>query len=179
MGDTRRQNLLQRFFAGLAEQTFQTRLGVADPPLVDYISRLLVRFVHADVIYRIRDLAGRRLLEVADMLVEAQQRMGEARREAHRHVGDYILFWSGVYPETLARLQHRDRKDSLLDYNTHGKRAYWIAGTIPSESDDAEGDVLLRLSDGFELCQYGLREVRRQWESRGGEGDDVTTLLIN
>ncbi|MCH8924028.1 MAG: hypothetical protein IIA67_12870, partial [Planctomycetes bacterium] len=101
MSSEPRENALHRFFAGLSEQTFEVRLGVVDPPLVDYISQLLTRFVHTNMIYRIRDLAGRRLLEIAEMLAEAEARVGVARREAHRHVGDFILFWSGVYPEAL------------------------------------------------------------------------------
>src|SRR5689334_21436214 len=47
----RSQSVLYRFFSGLAEYTFEARLGVADPPLVDYIALLLTRFVHCDTIY--------------------------------------------------------------------------------------------------------------------------------
>jgi hypothetical protein len=178
-----RENALHRFFAGLSEQTFQTRLGVVDPPLVDYISQLLTRFVHTSMIYRIRDLAGRRLLEIAEMLAEADARIGVARRDAHRHVGDFILFWSGVYPESLGQLQGPSCKDHLLDYNAHGKRAYYLASTIPGDTNSGDGtqvddDVLRRLSHEFELCQYGLREVRREWERRD-DGDGFTPLLIN
>src|SRR5262245_58466019 len=96
---------LRGYFSGLAEFTFQTRLGVADPSLVDYIAGLLARFVHCDAVYRVRDLAGRRLVQVADMLAEAEARLGTARREVHRHIGDYTLFWTGVYPEALEHLQ--------------------------------------------------------------------------
>src|SRR5262249_7391927 len=39
---------LRRVFAGATEHTFMTALGVADPPLVDYLSLLLSRFLHAD-----------------------------------------------------------------------------------------------------------------------------------
>ncbi len=175
MSSEPRENALHRFFTGLSEQTFQTRLGVVDPPLVDYISRLLTRFVHTSMIYRIRDLTGRRLVEIAEMLGEAEARVGVARREAHRQVGDFILFWSGVYPEALAQLQGPSRKDHLLDYNAQGKRAYYVASTIPGDTAAGEGEqvedgVLRRLSHEFELCQYGLREVRREWERRDDDG---------
>ena len=43
---------LERFFSGLAEQTFEGRLGVADPPLVEYLASLLARFVRFDTICR-------------------------------------------------------------------------------------------------------------------------------
>ena len=36
---------VDRFFRGLTEYAFHARLGVVDPPLVDYVSNLLVRFL--------------------------------------------------------------------------------------------------------------------------------------
>jgi len=171
---------LRKFFTGLTECTFQSRLGVADPELLDYISDLLVRFVRLDAVCKIRDLTGRPLTEIADMLAEAEQRVGDAKREVHRHIGDYALFWSGVYPESLPRRQTPPRRDSLIDYWQQGKRAYLIASSIETDAENernAPSQVLERLSHEFELCVYGLREVRREWENR--DGDDARPLLIN
>ena len=42
---------LRRYFAGVTEFAFETRLGVADPPLVDYLSDLLTRFIRTDAVY--------------------------------------------------------------------------------------------------------------------------------
>jgi hypothetical protein len=174
-------DMLRRFFAGLAEFTFQTRLGVADPPLVDYVSDLLTRFVRQEVLFRIRDLRGRPLLEVAEMLAEAEQRIGDARREVHRHIGDFTLFWVGVYPESLRGRQGPMHRDHLIDYQAEGKRSYWIASTIETDTEKekhAPAEVLERLSRDFELCAYGLGEVRREWERR--DDDDVPQpFLIN
>jgi hypothetical protein len=161
---------LRRYFAGIAESTFQTQLGVADPALVDYISDLLTRFIRSEALYRIRNLAGRPIREVAEMMVEAQQRVGDAQREVHRHIGDYTLFWAGVYPEALRRMRGSSRSDQLVDYCAEGKRSYWIASTIETEQPDKpSAEVLERLSRQFELCAYGLREVRRSWEMRDDE----------
>ena len=157
---------LQRYFAGLTEQAFQTRLGLADPPLLEYISDLLVRFVQCDTIYRVRNLTGNRLFEVADMLAEAEARIGESKREVHRHIGDFTLFWSGVFPEALRRMRSSLKKDALVDYCERGKRSYYIASTIRDRDDDEQSGVLERLSHDFELCVYGLGEVRREWERR-------------
>lgn len=166
---------LRQFFTGLTEHAFMSRLGVADPPLVDYVAELLLRFVRCDAIYRIRDLAGRRLDEVARMLLEADQRLGTAQREVHRHVGDFTLFWTGLYPEALRKLQSSDRRDFFLDYCRHGKRSYYIASTMPGGDDGPESDVLRRLSHEFEMCAYGLGEVRREWERREG-GDSLPAV---
>lgn len=176
------KRLLRRFFAGLTEYAFQTRLGVADPALIDYLSDMLVRFVRCDKVYRLRDLTGRPLIEVAEMSVESEARVGDARREAHRHIGDFILFWTGVYPEALRRMRGPQSKDQFVDYCAQGKRSYYIASTIAvdkgDESEKATKDVLERLSGEFELCMHGLNEVRREWERRDDEGRGPISLLI-
>jgi hypothetical protein len=169
-----RDNATRRFFTGLTEYAFEARLGVADPPLIDYIAELLVRFVRSDELYPVRSVRGKRLVAVTDMLAEAQQREGTARQEVHRHIGDFTLFWTGVYPEVVKHLR-RGSKDALIDYQQQGKRAYWIASTIPVEKEVPAPDVLKRLSEQFELCVYGLGEVRRQWEQ---SGDADAPLLL-
>ena len=157
-------NQLKRLFAALAEQTVAVDLGVADPPLVDYLAEMLVRFVRIDAIFSARAVVARRLDEVADMLLEAEQREQRPQREVHRHIGDFTLFWTGVYPEALRRLRSSDRKDALLDYQVQGKRSYLIASTFDDAEFRAEAPVLRRLSEEFELCSRGLARVRHEWE---------------
>ena len=172
----RSQSQLYRFFSGLAEQTFEARLGVADPPLIDYIAALLTRFMHFDAIFNVRNPCGRRLEEVAEMLVEAEARVGESRREVHRHIGDFTLFWTGLYPEALRRIKKQSRLDYFVDYCEQGKRAYHIASTIPD--DTGENEVLERLSHEFELCAFGLGELRREWQRRDSDSGDLPPSII-
>lgn len=159
---------LRRYFTGVTEQTFMTDLGVADPALIDYLSELLSRFVHVDAIFKLRSGTGRRLEEVAEMLMEAESLPPEGRtsREIHRHIGDFTLFWTGVYPEVLKRLRSPLTKDHFIDYCEQGKRAYYIASTFEEEPYKEESPVLRRLSERFELCAFGLTKVRREWERK-------------
>ncbi len=163
---------LRDFFAGMAEYAFEARLGIADPPLIDYITDLLTRFIRHDALYPLRGLTGNRLHAVGEMLAEAEARVGDARREVHRHIGDFALFWTGIYPEAL---RHASRvvpvaSDPFIDYCTQGKRAYYIASTIPSPDEPDQRVVLQRLSHEFELCAFGLGEVRKEWERRDPGG---------
>lgn len=168
MQDNRRGEQVRRFFAGVTEYVFQTRLGVVDPPLVDYISELLTRFLRSEDVYAVRSPRGQRLTQVADMLEEAMHRQGPAKRQLHRHIGDFTLFWTGVYPEVADRMQRTGGKDMLLDYRDQGKRNYLIASNIPVEREQAPSEVLQRLSDCFDICTYGLQEVRKAWEEEDG-----------
>ena len=159
---------LRRYFSGLAEHTFVTDLGVADPPLVDYLSLLLSRFIHVNVIHRLKIGSGTELSAVADMLLEAQALPagGRTSREVHRHIGDYTLFWTGLYPEALKRLRSIMRKDHFIDYCEQGKRSYYIASTFADEPYRDEAPVLRRLSERFEVCAFGLSQLRKEWERK-------------
>lgn len=169
-------NALQRFFSGISEHVFQSQLGVVDPALTDYVSDLLIRFVRWDTVYRVRNLSGRPVKYIGDMLAEADARMGVARREVHQHVGDFTLFWAGVYPESLRGRAGRAGPDQYGDYCVHGKRAYLIASSIDvDESAQTSNDVLERLGKQFEMCAYGLREIRREWE-RPDENDGQRSI---
>jgi hypothetical protein len=147
---------LDRFFRGLAEHAFHGQLGVVDPPLVEYVSSLLVRFMRAE---------GLRPLPAADavtggrlsrMLGSVPEAAADAAVDDYRHIGDYTLFWTGLYPEALRRVQQ-------LDYRLAGKQAYWIASTLEPEDAADERLLLERLSHEYDVCVAGLAEVRRAW----------------
>jgi hypothetical protein len=149
---------LHRLFRGLTEHTFLAELGIGDPRLVGYVSDLLVRFVPSEGVWRVRDRDGRVLTEVVAMLAEADASDDEGRRrECYRHVGDFTLFWTGVFPEALGPGEAPAR---LVEYQRQGKRSYLMASTYDGE----EAPVLRRLSAEFELCAFGLSRVRREWE---------------
>src|SRR3954471_19651765 len=131
---------LRRLFAGLAEHAFFSHLGVADPPLIDYVSSLLTRFVHNDDLYRLRGTSGHPLTELAEMVIEAERLPagGRTRRDYYRHIGDFALFWTGVYPESLERVRSRHCKDHLVDYTVQGKRGYLITSRLEEEQEHPE-----------------------------------------
>jgi hypothetical protein len=150
----------------MAEYAFMTELGIGDPKLIGYVVDLLSGFVASQRVWRLRDQRGERLTDVAAMVAEAESSLDDnRRRECHRHVGDYTLFWTGVYPEAIARLKARGSSDHLIDYQQQGKRSYYLASTFAS----AEAPILRRLSEQFELCAFGLSRVRHEWEKLEAE----------
>ena len=74
------EDVLRRLFAGTAEQTFEAELGIADPPLIEYLVSMLLRFLRQEAIYRVRDTSGHRLTQVVDMVQEAAPNALETRR---------------------------------------------------------------------------------------------------
>ncbi len=153
---------LHRLFRGLTEYAFMNELGIGDPSLVGYVSSLLAEFVPSSGVWRIRDQNGQRLQQVACMLAQAESSSDHTRRkECLRHVGDFTLFWTGVYPEAVDKLRG-GTSDALIDFQQQGKRSYFMASRLGSS--DVESLLLRRLSEQFELCALGLSKVRKEWE---------------
>ncbi|MCG8405999.1 MAG: hypothetical protein MI923_12455 [Phycisphaerales bacterium] len=165
---------LRRWFAALIETSFQEEIGISEPSVLEYLTELLTGFIHMERINLLCDGSGRKIEDVAEMLSEAElggTAVPEQRRlRYHLHIGDFTLFWTGVYPENLRQLHRRRSPDDLLDYFDQGKRSYAIASNLSTDDSRPPASVLQQLSDQFEYCVYGLGLVRRQWE-QSGPGD--------
>ena len=150
-----RQPIIDRFFAGIAENTFHTQLGVVDPPLVNYITNLLIRFVRLDNFHRVRSITGAPIMDVHELAAEATHRLGDAKREIYRHIGDFTLFWLGLFPESFQ--QDGERTERYQQFCDQGKKSYGTASQIETSDDEApSAEVLESLSDRFELCAIGM-----------------------
>jgi len=161
-----RGHALRRLFDGLVEQVFMIEMGICDTRLTGYLSALLNDFVHIDVIYRLHTVDGEVIREVSQ--AEADAYLGPeiddtARtRLVNRYIGDFTLFWTGVYPESLRpRCAGVDR---LREYLLRGRRSYGIASELSGEHAKPPAALLRRLSDEFESCVHGLHLVREGWE---------------
>lgn len=158
---------LRLHFAALVEHAFCAEVGMCDPALTDYVADVLVNFTHIDYLNTIRNAQGRKLDQIAAMLLVLSEHVPttEAQREQslYRQIGDYTLFWAGVYPEQLRRRGPRPT-DVLLDYVVQGKRSYAIVSELASEADAPPSSLFRHLSEDFEFCLYGLGLVRREWE---------------
>ncbi len=158
-----RQETIEKYFAGIAENTFHTQLGVVNPPLVNYVTNLLIRFVRLDNFYRVRSISGKPIMDVDELVGEATMRLGDAKREILQYIGDFTLFWLGVFPESFQKNGERTAKYN--NFCEHGSRSYVIASQIETTDEEApDSEVLETLSESFELCAYGIQEVRREWE---------------
>ena len=158
---------LVRLFASLTEENFAGHLGWPDGEVIGYLTDVLTDFVHVDQLFKIRNTQGRRVEEVAEMLVEGdllhRAESIDREREVHRHIGDYTLFMTGVFPEFLRRLKTSRvvlSPDALLDYVQVGKRSYRIVSEFTYGPYGGSAPLFRKLSENFELCVYGLGYVR-------------------
>jgi hypothetical protein len=156
---------LRRVFAGLVENVFCGEIGLCDPRLTTYVVDVLVGFLRTDELEPLHRADDRSIEQLATMLALHDGDLHASRRERDRHVyrriGDFSLFWAGLYPEHLKRSRPR-QTDILLEYVSRGKRSYAIVSQLTAEEDAPPSSLFRHLSEDFEYCLYGLGVVRRE-----------------
>ncbi|HEX8352347.1 MAG TPA: hypothetical protein VF611_05605, partial [Pyrinomonadaceae bacterium] len=121
-------------------------------------------------LYRVRDARGRRLEDVGEMLLDSNPLLGassfDRERAVRKHVGDYVLFMTGLFPESLSGRQRfrQARLDVFVDYVRAGKESYGVVAAFDQAEYRDEAPLFRRLADNFELCVFGLNLVKEDLE---------------
>ena len=167
---------LRAFLGDALHESLNHRLGIDEGDDVrDYLVQMLVRFLHHDSIFDIRNALGRRVESVTEMVAEGDIRLNadsfEREREVHQHIGDFLLFWSGVFPEFLQFIKAPTSRDVVLDVVEQGRFSYHVASTFEYPPHQLEAQTLKKLSARFVEYQYGLRLVRASFDGFAGSAD--------
>jgi len=160
-----RNHPLRALFARLVAQHLFDDVKLRDAHIAGYVTDVLTDFTHVDNLYRIRNAHGRRLEDVGEMLIESNPLLGassfDRERAVRKHIGDYTLFFLGLFPESLTQRARRLRLDAFVDYVKAGKESYFIVAAFDQFEYRGEAPLFRKLSDNFELCVYGLNLVKR------------------
>ncbi len=159
-------NDLQQFFADAVGEVIAQHVashGMDD--VTAYLGGLLAAFAQTDRMFGLHDAEGKPLRSVIEMIAAGDVRLNaqsfEQERTVHKHLADYILFWSGVYPPHLERLQVEDVA-FRLSYQSQGAASYALVGSFDYPPHDAEAPTFLKLSEGFPEFVWALQVVARQ-----------------
>ena len=159
---------LRQLFTDLVARRFTQDVQLHEPRLSAYVSGLLVDFAHVDALYSIRDARGRRLEDVGEMLIESNPLLDapsfDREREVRKHIGDYTLFMTGLFPERVASSRTQPRLDAFVDFIKAGKESYHIVGSFDQFEYEAEAPLFKQLAENFELCVFGLNLVKQDLE---------------
>ena len=162
--DSSSSSVLGRFLTGINESVFLTKLGIANIELVNYLNGLLIQFIRADAILIPNGKTDHTARKIIEMLDVAETSMAPERRDIYQAIGDYTLFWVGVYPESLNKRQTRQTTNWIHNFTRQGKKCYALASEMKPAALQPSEQVLHCLSQQYELCAFGLRESRREWE---------------
>jgi hypothetical protein len=159
---------LLAFFNWLIRRSFRD-LGIKDAEVADYLSLLLAHFTRTENLYRIRDFQGRRLETAVEMLLEANlswySEQWDREKEIRKHIGDYILFMTGIFREWV-------EKQSCLDlYLEEGRKAYQTVSQYHKALYRPGSRLYSELSKNFEFYVGALYYMKKTFFRDHGRGD--------
>jgi hypothetical protein len=157
---------LQQLFQDLVGQHYAHEIGIRDPQVVAYVSHLLAEFCEADQLFKIKDAFNRQLSDVGEMMLETDPVYGPApsfdrERQVRKHIGDFTLFFAGMFPESINHLRlRRQRLENFIDWVKAGKESYYIVSKFEHFEYAKVAPLFASLSQNFEGCVYGLNMVK-------------------
>ncbi|MGI9103947.1 MAG: hypothetical protein ACR2IF_16020 [Terriglobales bacterium] len=163
---------LQQFFLELVHEHFHRTIGLRDPQVSEYVANMLTEFCEVEQLHRIRNAGGRPLDDVGEMLLEADPVFGEApsfdrEREVRKHIGDYTLFFTGMFPEAINGFRlRRQRLENFVDFIRAGKESYYIVSKFEFFEYARVAPLFAKLSAQFEECVFGLNQLKNELAER-------------
>ncbi|KPK01458.1 MAG: hypothetical protein AMK71_05470 [Nitrospira bacterium SG8_35_4] len=154
--------------------------------IAEYIEdQILCEFISAENLYRIRDASGKKLEDIADMLLEGNVLLNansfEREFHVHKHIGDYTLFMLSMFPSSLVTKKGKEFilgkiviPDASLSehYMIQGQRSYRIAAEFSNK------ELFQELASNFSLYKNILELVRIYLESAGIENFTDSKKII-
>lgn len=128
--------------------------------VANYLSELLIAFSHTDRIFGIRDKFGKQLVLMKEMMAEGDLMMNaesfDREREVHRHIGDVLLFSTGLFPKFLddVRVSELGTKPEEL-----GRESYLFVSSFSHGKYEQEAPVFAKLGHGFSDFSFCLKVV--------------------
>jgi hypothetical protein len=165
------EHALRQLFHQTVSGCYSEHLGLRDAEVTSYIADLLTEFCVVENLYRIRDAQGNPVKEVGQMLAASDPIHGTAasfddERKVRKHIGDYALFSTGMYPEAVQRSKFAGDA-TFLDMVRTGKESYYIVSQFNLFEYQNEAAFFGRLAEEFESYMYGLTKVRGELDRMG------------
>jgi hypothetical protein len=159
---------LREFFLDLVDRHYSSQLELRDQEIKDYVANILAEFCEAEQLHKIRNAYERPLDDVGEMLLESDPIYGPApsfdrERQVRKHIGDYTLFFAGMFPESINHYRlRRQRLESFVDWMKTGKESYYIVSKFEFFEYAKVAPLFAELSQKFEECVYGLNMVKNE-----------------
>jgi hypothetical protein len=159
---------LQQLFLEMVGRHYAQEIGIRDPQIVNYVSQLLAEFCDSEQLFKIRTERGRALSDVGEMLIESNPVYGPApsfdrERQVRKHIGDYTLFFAGMFPESINHFRLRkQRLEGFVDWMKAGKESYYIVSKFEHFEYAKVAPLFASLSAHFEQCVFGLNQVKNE-----------------
>ena len=163
---------LQKLFLEMVGRHYAEEIGIRDSELVGYVAHLLSEFCDTEQLFKVHNAAGAPITDVGEMLIESNPVYGPApsfdrERQVRKHIGDYTLFFTGMFPESINHFRLRtNRLENLIDWIKAGKESYYIVSKFDCFEYQKVAPLFRKLSERFEECVVGLNMVKNELQER-------------
>lgn len=159
-----RSNDLRELFAGVVEHCFTAYTPMHDPMLTGYVAGVLTEFTSTERMYPLHDHLDRPIRQLCVMLAASDPVHGRAssfdeERRLRKHIGDFALFSTGMYPDSTYQYAEGT---SFAELVATGKQSYYIVSQFDLFEYEREAGLFARLAEQFDTCRYGLTKVREE-----------------
>jgi hypothetical protein len=159
---------LRDFFLELVSRHYGETIVLRDSELSCYVANMLTEFCEDEQLHKIRDASGRPLHDVGEMLLESDPIYGPApsfdrERQVRKHIGDYTLFFTGMFPESINDFRLRkSRLENFVDFIKAGRESYYIVSKFDYFEYAKVAPLFRKLAENFEECVVGLNMVKNE-----------------
>jgi len=159
---------LQQLFVEMVGRHYAEEIGLRDPQIVNYVAHLMADFCEVEQLFKVHNVAGKPLSDVGEMLTESDPVYGPApsfdrERQVRKHIGDYTLFFTGMFPESINHFRlRRNRLENFVDWMKAGKESYYIVSKFEHFEYAKVAPLFANLSAHFEQCVFGLNRVKNE-----------------
>ncbi len=165
------------YFYVLVRQVFR-RSGIHDRVVADYVAEVLAEFAQAERTRCVMPGQPNSLDYFFDMLAALQTADERTGFFIRAHIGNYSLFFSGVFPDRIRfRAEQRGFPD-LKYYETLGRTQFRAASDHRLARRYALAEVFDMLSQRFETTRRALNDIADRLFFIG-EADNSSKLLLN
>ena len=89
----------------------------------------------------------------------------DRERQVRKHIGDYSLFFTGMFPDSLNHCRLRKaRLENFIDFMKAGKESYYIVSKFEHFEYAKVAPLFRRMSQDFEKLVSGLNQVKNELE---------------
>jgi hypothetical protein len=152
-------------FYVLVRQTLLLR-RLDDRRLADYCAALLREFGQKDRAFRIAPHDDHCHRYLVDILTDLSASTGERQFRVLVHLGNYALWFAGVFPDRIERVRSRRGGPDLSYYDALGGRGYAEASDHHLAERVGLADVFRITSDRFPAIRSALNEVSARLRRR-------------
>jgi len=152
-------NVSSRFYFYILVRHAFLGAGIQDRNTADYVAEMLSVFASAHrARHPLRQQVGP-MNYIVDVIQALQDATHAERFLLRAHLGNFVLFFSGLFPEHIRHRRHRRAAPSIDYYESVGQTSFRMAGGHRLAGEYELAPVFSTLSDHFHVTRLALNDL--------------------